>query len=372
MKKNRLNSNVLVIGGPGTGKTQHYIKPNLLRMNSSFVIMDNYGELFSSVGKALESRGYKIKILNYNDPEHSEKYNPLHHIRNEADVDKLVNCFLQNTESKSAVKGDVFFEEAERSLLSACVFWALTHNDGIRSLLHIQDMLECTDGNDLDNVFVLCGADSLALKNYTDFIKRTERTNMGKTITRSLLERMSPLAQIPKTEVTSADTLDFRKIGEEKTALFIVFPKAPAVCSFMAPLLYTQIIRESYIKEHDPSSSEYLADKSCHIHLMMDEFANMGVIPGLTLLLPIMRRYNMSASLVIQSISQLKEAYPSGWKMLLRDCDTILFLGASDRETIDFITERAGTYTMTYGMGEGKCLILEKGHIPHVAEIQTD
>lgn len=352
--KTRLNMNVMVIGGAGTGKSRFFIKPNLLQMNSSYVITDPSGELLTSVGGVLKNHGYKIKVFNIENMDHSDCYNPLHYIRNEAGVTMLIDCFIKNTSDPSKKGGDEFFTNAERLLYSACIFWILDYCDDIRykTFAHVLDMVNSseviegddTHQSDLDRMFELCEDGSLAQKYYRAFKQAAGKTL--KSIIISCVTRLQPFMTPQVRALTAVDTLELDMVGEEKTALFIITPQADRTYAFLASMLYTQLFETLYFKGNQNEAKNGNPKSPFHVRCMMDEFANIGEIPEFPEKLSTMRKYNISSSIILQDKSQIEAMYQDKWKTLIANCDSLLFLGSSELDTLKYLSEKLGNMTV--------------------------
>ena len=349
------NNNVLVVGGSGAGKSRFLIKPNLLQMNASFVTTDPSGEIIASVGQTLVDHGYKVKIFNLSDMEHSNCYNPLHYIRNEAGVAMLIDCFIKNTTAENEGKGDQFFTNAERLLYSACIFYLKDHctDESKKNFANIVKMVNSSavDENNpmaykspLDAMFEKLPKSSLAKKYYTAFKQASGKTL--KSIIISCMTRLQPFMTPQVINLTKTDELELEKIGNEKTALFIIVPQTDRTYNFLASMLYSQLFETLYhIGEQQKANggSEML---KIPVRCMMDEFSNIGEVPEFPSRLSTMRKYNISATVVLQDLSQIEAMYKDTWRTLVGNCSSLVFLGTQETTTLKYFSEMLGKKTV--------------------------
>ena len=356
-RKTRLNNNILIIGGAGTGKSWGYIRPNILQMHASYLITDPSGEMIHSLGTALQNHGYRIKIFNISDMEHSNTYNPLHYIRDEAGVSMLIDCLIKNTEGKEGSGGDnKFFKDAERLLYSACIFYLLDFGtdatvknfSGVLNMINLSSINENdADANesDLDKIFNGIPKDSLAWKYYKSFKQAAGRTL--KSIVISCVTRLQPFMVPQIINLTSSDSLELEKMGDEKTALFIITPQADRTYSFLSSMLYSQAFETWYHKGEQQKANGGSERMKIPIRCMMDEFANIGEIPEFPSKLSTMRKYNISATVVLQDKSQIEAMYKDNWREMVGNCDNVIFLGSLELDTRKYISEILGNKTIT-------------------------
>lgn len=349
------NNNVLVVGGSGAGKSRFLIKPNLLQMNASFVTTDPSGEIIASVGQTLVDHGYKVKIFNISDMEHSNCYNPLHYIRNEAGVAMLIDCFIRNTTDDNEGKGDQFFTNAERLLYSACIFYLKDHctDESKKNFANVVKMVNSSavDENNpmaykspLDAMFEKLPKSSLAKKFYTAFKQASGKTL--KSIIISCMTRLQPFMTPQVVNLTKTDELELDKIGDEKTALFIIVPQTDKTYNFLASMLYSQLFETLYhIGEQQKANggSEML---KIPVRCLMDEFSNIGEVPEFPSRLSTMRKYNISATVVLQDLSQIEAMYKDSWRTLVGNCSSLVFLGTQETTTLKYFSEMLGKKTV--------------------------
>lgn len=337
------NGNVLVVGASGTGKTERHVIPNILQMNSSYVITDPTGEMVRSLGSVFQEHGYKIRIFNLSDMKHSNRYNPLHYVRDEVGVNLMVDCLIKNTGEDR----EDFWLKAERLLYSACVYYMkdFCTDESKKNLASMLDMIKsatvCEDRpsarSELDSLFEGLPKNSTAWRMYEAFKQAAGKTM--KSVIVSCVARLQPFFTEPVKNLTQSDQLELEKMGDEKTALFLIPSTFDRTCSFLIPMLYSQLLETLYHVGEEQRNQGGSVQLKVPVRFMMDEFANCGVFPWLPSALSTMRVYNISATIVVQDIAQIKELYRDNWKTLVGNCSTILFFGSSEPLTVVFFSE---------------------------------
>lgn len=348
------NSNVLVIGGSGAGKSRFFIKPNMLQMNSSFVVTDPSGEMIYAIGNVLKNHGYKIKIFNISDMAHSNCYNPFRYIRDDAGVKMLVECLINNTTKGEGGGDNQFFVDAEKLLYMACIFYLRDFSQDVtrQNFASVMEMINSSQVNEndpnfespLDKLFVDLPHDSLAWKYYTSFKQAAGKTL--KSIIISCTTRLQPFLLPSVVNLTSTDELDLKSMGYEKTALFIITPQADRSFSFLASMLYSQLFETLYNEGEELKAKTGDERLPVNVRCLMDEFANIGEVPEFPSKLATMRKYNISATVVIQDITQLEAMYKDEWHTLVSNCSTLVFLGTTENDTLKMMSEKLGKKTI--------------------------
>ena len=347
------NNNVLVVGGAGTGKSRFFIKPNVLQMNASYVITDPSGEIISAIGQTLSEHGYRIKIFNTTDMVHSNCYNPLEYIRDEAGVNMVIDCLINNTTNGKS--DEDFWVKAEKLLYSACIFYLVDFcNDkskkNFSSVLNLINASAVDENNTsvkspLDLLFEGLPKDSLAWKNYKAFKQAAGKTL--KSIIISCVTRLRPFMTPQVVNLTRRDEMELAKLGDEKTALFIITPQADKTYSFLPSMLYSQMFETLYFKGEEQKAAGHSEEMKIPVRCLMDEFANIGEVPEFPSKLSTMRKYNISATVVLQDIAQIEAMYKDDWKTLVGNCSSIIFLGSSEPNTLEYFSKMLGKGTVT-------------------------
>lgn len=376
------NNNIMVVGGAGTGKSRFFIKPNVLQMNASYVITDPSGEMIFSLGKTLKDHGYKIKIFNISDMAHSNCYNPINYIRDEAGVNMLIKCFITNTTEGEGGGDNQFFVDAEKLLYSACLFYLIDHceEDSRKNFAGILTMINSSSVNEqdpnakspLDSLFDKLSPNDLAWKYYKAFKQAAGKTL--KSIIISCVTRMQPFMTPQVANLTKRDDLELGKIGEEKTALFIITPQADRTYAFLASMLYSQLFETLYFIGEQQKARGESEQMKIPVRCMMDEFANIGEVPEFPSKLSTMRKYNISASIVLQDNSQIEAMYKDTYKTLVGNCSTIVFLGTQEQNTLEYFSKMLGNMTIkkkNTNISEGKQKSSTKGIQRDKREVMT-
>ncbi len=362
-KKHMRNLNVLVCGGSGAGKTRFYAKPNVMQANTSFVILDPKGEILRDTGNLLKERGYVIKVLDLIDTDNSDCYNPFEYIRNDDDILKLVTNLFKNTTPKNAQPQDPFWDNAAQMMLLALMFY-LYHEapKEEQNFQMVMDMIREGDVSEddplmespLDQLFQRLGQREpthIAYKHYTDYRRGAGKTL--KSIQITLLSHLSKFNLDSITRITSSDDMELGLMGDRKTALYAVIPNNDTSFNFIVGMLYTQLFQQLDYK----ADVVYKGGLKVPVHLVMDEFANIALPDNFEIELATMRSRNISASIILQNLAQLKALYEKQWENIIGNCDSFLYLGGNELSTHEYITKLLGKETIdtnTYGQSHGR------------------
>ncbi|MGN0710257.1 MAG: VirD4-like conjugal transfer protein, CD1115 family [Anaerovoracaceae bacterium] len=353
-RKTMRNNNILVIGGSGTGKSRFMIKPNMLQANSSFVITDPSGELLESMGGFLKEKGYEVRVFNLSQMEHSNCYNPFHYIRNQEGVLSMINALIKNTTPKGSSTNDPFWEKSETALLQAICFFLIAEcNPDEQNFSSVMKLLRCVDaGEGSENresvLDVLMDElrekdpEHIALRAYAVF-KSAGGGKTAQSILISCQTRLQMFNLQAISNLTNTDNIDLKSVGDKPTALFCVTKVEDTTFNFLVALLYTQLFETLY--DHAKTDCPGLR-LPIHVRFLLDEFANIGTIPEFNEKLATMRKHEISCTIVIQALSQLKTMYKDDWEVIVGNCDTLLFLGGSDATTLDYISKKLGKETI--------------------------
>lgn len=320
-RKTLRNCNALVIGGSGTGKSRFLVKPNMLQANCSYVITDPSGELLETMGGFLKNQGYEIRVFNLVQMTHSNTYNPFRYVRNEEGILTMINALIKNTTPKGSTPSDPFWEKAETALLQACCFYLQSEcNEEDRNFSSVMKLLRCAsaaegqenESSTLDIMFDDLKAkdpEHIGVLSYAVF----KSAGGGKTAQSILISCQTRLQTFNLTAIknlTNTDNIDLGSIGDKKVALFCTTPVVDSTFNYLVALMYTQLFETLY----------YHAETQCkgmrlpvHVRFLLDEFANIGTIPEFDKKLATMRKYEISCTIIIQALSQLKAMYKDEW-----------------------------------------------------------
>ena len=371
--KTARNKNILVIGGSGSGKTRFFVKPSLLQMHSSYVVTDPKGQLLRETGKLLAHGGpkrdengkpvrdkhgkvvyepYRIKVLNTINFSKSMKYNPLAYVRSEKDILKLVNVIIANTKGDGEKSSEDFWVKAERLLYCALIgyIWyeAEPEEKNFITLLELINACEAREDDEtykspVDILFdelAQAQPEHFAVKQYVKF-----KMAAGKTLKSILVScgaRLSPFDIKELRDIMTEDELELDTMGDRKTALFLIMSDTDTTFNFVIAMLQSQLFNLLCDKADD----FYNGRLPVHVRCLLDEFANIGQIPNFDKLIATIRSREISASIILQSQSQLKTIYKDAADTIVGNCDVTLFLGGKEKSTLKEISELLGKETI--------------------------
>ncbi len=371
--KTARNKNILVIGGSGSGKTRFFVKPSLLQMHSSYVVTDPKGQLLRETGKLLahggpkrdengkpvrDKRGkvvyepYRIKVLNTINFSKSMKYNPLAYVRSEKDILKLVNVIIANTKGDGEKSSEDFWIKAERLLYCALIgyIWYEAEPEE-RNFITLLDLLNACEAREDDETYkspvdilfdelAQAQPEHFAVKQYVKF-----KMAAGKTLKSILVScgaRLSPFDIKELRDIMTEDELELDTMGDRKTALFLIMSDTDTTFNFVIAMLQSQLFNLLCDKADDL----YNGRLPVHVRCLLDEFANIGQIPNFDKLIATIRSREISASIILQSQSQLKTIYKDAADTIVGNCDVTLFLGGKEKSTLKEISELLGKETI--------------------------
>ena len=371
--KTARNKNILVIGGSGSGKTRFFVKPSLLQMHSSYVVTDPKGQLLRETGKLLahggpkrdengkpvrDGRGkvvyepYRIKVLNTINFSKSMKYNPLAYVRSEKDILKLVNVIIANTKGDGEKSSEDFWIKAERLLYCALIgyIWYEAEPEE-KNFITLLDLLNACEAREDDETYkspvdilfdelAQAQPEHFAVKQYVKF-----KMAAGKTLKSILVScgaRLSPFDIKELRDIMTEDELELDTMGDRKTALFLIMSDTDTTFNFVIAMLQSQLFNLLCDKADD----FYNGRLPVHVRCLLDEFANIGQIPNFDKLIATIRSREISASIILQSQSQLKTIYKDAADTIVGNCDVTLFLGGKEKSTLKEISELLGKETI--------------------------
>ena len=355
------NKNILVIGGSGSGKTRFFCKPSLLQAHSSYVCTDPKGTLLPEIGTFLERKKYRIKCLNLINFRKSMRYNPLAYIRSEKDILKLVNALIMNTKGEGEKSSEDFWVKAERLYYSALIgyiWYEATEEE--KNFITLLDLINASEAREDDETYqspvdLLFSQleerepDHFAVKQYRKF-----KMAAGKTLKSILIScgaRLAPFDIKELRDLMEYDELELDTLGDQKTALFVILSDTDSTFNFVAALMYSQLFNLLCDKADD----FYGGRLPVHVRLILDEFANIGQIENFDKLIATIRSREISASIILQSQSQLKTIYKDAADTIVGNCDSTLFLGGKEKSTLKEISELLGKETIDlYNQSENR------------------
>lgn len=363
-RRHRRNMNTVVIGGSGAGKTLFFAKPNLCQANTSFVVLDPKGELLRDTGHLLEKKGYEIQVLDLLNMEKSFCYNPFVYLRDDNDVQRLVTNLFKSTTPKDSKSNDPFWDTAASMLLMAFILYLKYEAPPeeqnfpmVMELLRAAEVREEDEGyqSPVDELFdrlEMQHPGHIAVKYYRDYRSGSAKTL--KSIQITLAARLEKFNLRSLAALTATDELDLPSLGEKKVALFALIPDNDTSFNFLVSILYTQIFQQLFhLADH-----KYGGGLPVPVHFLMDEFANVSLPDDFDKLLATMRSRNISVSIILQNIAQLKALFEKQWESILGNCDELLYLGGNEASTHKLLSEsylgKSTLWLDSYGESKGR------------------
>ena len=362
-RKHRRNLNVLVCGGSGSGKTRFYAKPNIMNANCSMVALDPKGELLRSTGRLLEENGYTIKVIDLINMDKSHCYNPFVYLRNDNDIQRLVTNLFKNTTPKGAQTQDPFWDQAATMLLLSLIFYLhYEAPEEEQNFPMVMEMIRAGEVKEDDDDFLspldmlferleMKDPEHIALKYYRSYHSGSGKTL--KSIQITLISRLEKFNLESLAGITQYDEMELGELGEKKMAVFAIIPENDSSFNFIVGMLYTQLFQQLYYQAdvvHDGSLP-------VHVHFVMDEFANVALPDEFDKLLATMRSREISVSIIIQNLAQLKALFEKQWESIVGNCDEFLYLGGNEQSTHEYVSKLLGKETIdtnTYGQSRGR------------------
>lgn len=362
-RKHRRNLNILVVGGSGSGKTRYYAKPNLMQGNCSYLITDPKGELLRDTGHLLKKQGYEVKVFDLINMANSFCYNPFRYIRDDKDVLKLVTNLIRNTTPKTAGNTDPFWEKSETALLQALMLYLYREAPmEEQNFTMVMEMLNCAEVREDDENFLspldllferlqMKDPEHIAVKQYGIYKQAAGKT--AKSILISVGVRLAAFNLKQIAAISQYDEMDLESLGLKKVALFCVIPDNDSSFNYLVGMLYTQAFQSLYyLADH-----QYGGRLPVHVHAVMDEFANVALPDDFEKILSTMRSREISVSIIIQNLAQLKALFKDSWESIVGNCDEFLYLGGNEQSTHEYVSKLLGKATIdtnTYGKSMGR------------------
>lgn len=352
-KTHNENLNMLVVGGPGSGKSRFFVKPNILQGNANFIITDPSGELLRDCGGALEKMGYRVLVFNTVDMTNSNRYNPFRYIRKDTDVMTLIENLMQNTKSGDRGTADAkFWEDSERALYQAIIYYlwyeAPAYEQNFSFLMYLLDNSSPKEEDEnfispLDLLFKaleLQDPEHIAVRQYA--IYKTAQAKTAKSILLSCKVRLSVFNIPAVRDLTSEDELEIERLADGKVALFCIIPELDKAFNFLVGILYTQITQILY------PIADQRTEHLRHLRFIMDEFANIALPSDFSSVLNTARKRDISLNIIIQNFGQLEKLFNKEWEGILESCSTTVYLGSNGKRTNEYISSMCGKATIDY------------------------
>ena len=358
------NTNILVVGGSGSGKTRFFCKPGVYSANCSYLITDPKGELLRSAGGLLAAMGYEVRVFNLIDPSQSDGYNPFSYIRSEKDVLTLIDNLIRNTTPRNAAGNDPFWEKGEIALDSALMLYLISEappeEQNFEMLIYMMNFAEVKEDDDqyrspLDMLFRALEEEQpnhVAVKQYKIFKQAAGKT--AKSIVVTAAVRLATFNIPQYADMTRTDEMDFGSLGEKKKAIFCLIPVNDSSMNYLVGMLYTQCFQELYLR----ADTKYNGRLPVPVRVIQDEWANVAQPESYPKILATCRSYNIGLNIIVQNIQQIKALYEKEWEGIIGNCDTLLFLGGGNEPTsLEFIVKLLGRETIatrTQGLTKGR------------------
>ena len=361
-RKHRRNLNVLVCGGSGAGKTRFYAKPNLMNADCSYVVLDPKGEMLRDCGEHL-AKTHDVKVIDLINMEKSHCYNPFVYLKSDNDIQRLVTNLFKNTTPKGSQSQDPFWDQAASMLLLALVFYLhYEAPEDEQNFPMVMEMIRAGEVREdmedfhspLDELFdrlEMKNPDHIALKYYRNYRSGSAKTL--KSIQITLVARLEKFNLESLAGITQTDEMDLWSIGEKKTVIFAVIPDNDSSFNFIVGMLYTQLFQQLYYQADQIHGGRL----PVHVHFLMDEFANVALPDEFDKLLATMRSREISVSIIIQNMAQLKALFEKQWESIVGNCDEFLYLGGNEQSSHKYVSELLGKETIdtnTYGQSRGR------------------
>ena len=329
--------------GSGSGKSAAYVIPNACQLLGSYVFTDPKGELYDKTAGYLKDNGYKIKVLNLVNPQKSDGYNPLVHVRSEIDVDVIANTIVKG-QTDAGASSEPYWDDMAEMLLKALIYYL----KAVRPVAE-QNLESCAElvraannsggSNLLTNLMNRLPFDHPARMNYKSIEIAPEKTYSS--ILSSLQSKLGKFDSKDIAELTSTNTIDFEEIGREKTAVYVISSDTHAAYDFLLTIFFSQMIQQLY----DFADKEG-GELPVPTYFILDEFANIGKIPDFDKKISTSRSRKISFSVILQNLDQLEAVYKESHETIMGNCDTHLFLGSNSQKTVEYFSKALGEKTI--------------------------
>ena len=329
--------------GSGAGKSASYVIPNACQQLGSYVFTDPKGELYDQTAGFLREKGYKIKVLNLVRPEKSDGYNPLHHIRNQIDVDIIANTIVKG-QKDAASSSDPFWDDMAEMLLKSLIYYLReVRPPEEQNLASCAELVRAANNNGgdnlLSNLINQLPHQHPARTNYRSIEVSSDKTYGS--ILSSLQSKLGKFDSKAIAELTSTNTIDFEEIGKEKTALYVISSDTHAAYDFLLTIFFSQMIQQLY--DYADQNGGKLKERT---YFILDEFANIGRIPDFDKKISTSRSRGISFSVILQNVDQLEAVYEKSYETIMGNCDTHVFLGSNSYKTVEYFSKQLGEKTI--------------------------
>lgn len=363
-RKTNLNCNCIVVGGPGTGKTFHYVLPNVIKCTGeSMVVCDPKGSTLKNAGKILKKNGYRVKVLDLKTPELSWGYNPFEYIRNEDDIYKMVELIFTANTPKDTRAQDPFFDDNAKFLFLACCYYlyykAPKEEQNLPFVLEMINFLELRDDDfnyisPFDELFLELQQEephNIAVDYYLKFRQAKGRTAMS--VVSSLVAKIGKYSLNSVKQISVHDELELNKLADEPTALFLLLPDDDKSMNFICSVLYMQLFQQLYDRAEDFPDDRLPR----HVQIYMDEWANITLADDFDQIIATCRSRDIGISVILQGFSQIKKIYKEAWENIPAQCSTFLYMGGMEQSTHEYVSKMLDKETIntnSFGLSRGR------------------
>lgn len=339
----RGNTNVLVVGGSGSGKSASYSIPNAYQMLGSYVFTDPKGELYDRTAGFLRKNGYDIKVLNLVNPQFSDGYNPLKHISSNLDIDVIANTIVKGQQTDSG-KADPYWDDMSELLLKSLIYYLLaTRPEEEQNLASCAELVRAASNsggsNMLSELINQLPIDHPARMYYKSVELASEKTYSS--ILSSLQSKLGKFDSKEIAELTSTDTINFEDIGSRKTAVYVISSDTHTAYDFLLTIFFSQMIQQLY--DFADKNGGQLPQAT---YFILDEFANIGRVPDFDKKISTSRSRKISFSVILQNLDQLEAVYEKSYETIIGNCDTHVFLGSNSQKTVEYFSKALGEKTI--------------------------
>ncbi|CAG6346418.1 type IV secretion system component VirD4 [Streptococcus pneumoniae] len=315
------NKNIAVIGGSGSGKTFRFVKPNLIQMNSSNIVVDPKDHLAEKTGKLFLEHGYQVKVLDLVNMKNSDGFNPFRYIETENDLNRMLTVYFNNTKGSGS-----------RAEISKLIKHLSKGENQEKSVLEIL----------FENYAKKYGTENFTMRNWADFQNYKDKTLDSVIAVTTAKFALFNIQSVM--DLTKRDTLDMKTWGKEKSMVYLVIPDNDSTFRFLSALFFSTVF-QTLTRQAD---IDFKGQLPLHVRVYLDEFANIGEIPDFAEQTSTVRSRNMSLVPILQNIAQLQGLYKEkeAWKTILGNCDSLVYLGGNDEDTFKFMSGLLGKQTI--------------------------
>lgn len=350
------NTNVMVIGGSGAGKSASFVIPNVLGLLGSYVFTDPKGELYDKTASYFRANGYDVKVLNLVTPEASDGFNPLLNADTPTDVDIITNTIIRGQDTGAT--NDPYWDNMAEQLLKALIYFLkATRGPEEANLTSCANLVRLANNSGNFNVVTelmeILPPDHLARKAYKNVELATDKAYSS--ILSTLQSKLGKFESPEIAALTATNTIDFKDIGKKKTVVYVISSDTHTTYNFILTIFFSQMIQQLY--DYADNNGGQL---DIPTYFFLDEFANIGQIPDFDKKIATSRSRKISFNIVLQSLDQLEAIYEKSYETILANCDTHLFLGSNSFKTAEWFSKSLGEITIgkeqeskSKGKGEG-------------------